>query len=125
MNRFLLVGLVMGCVPMLAHHGTNASYDLAKNVTLKATVTEFVWSNPHCALFFDVKDDQGNVVHWVGETNSPGVLLRAGWTRKIMQPGDQITITVHPSKAGTATGVIQTVVLPDGKVLERGAGAAQ
>jgi hypothetical protein len=123
MKRF--IGFLAACVPLLAHHGTNASYDLNKSVTLKGTVTEFVWSNPHCQLYFDVKDAQGNVVHWAGETNSPGVLLRAGWTRKIMQPGDQITITVHPSKAGAAVGVIQTIVLADGKVLERGAGATQ
>src|SRR5262249_35188188 len=52
---------------MLAHHGSGISYDMSKSITLSGTVTEFVWSNPHCQLFFDVKDDKGNIVHWGGE----------------------------------------------------------
>ena len=121
----LIAGLLTVCSPMFAHYGTNASYDLGKTVTLTGTVTEFVWSNPHCQLYFDVKDDQGNVVHWGGETNSPGVLKAAGWSKTTLKPGDQIKIAVHPSKAGTPVGVIQTITLPDGQVLERGAGGAQ
>ena len=106
-----------------AHHGTNASYDMDHLITMKGTVTEFLWINPHCQLYFDVKDDKGNVVHWGGETNSPGVLLRSSWSKKILKPGDEITITVHPSRAGAPVGVIQRIVLPDGKILERGSGA--
>jgi hypothetical protein len=90
------VGLLMAAFPILAHHGTNASYDLSKQVTLTGVVTEFVWTNPHCQLFFDVKDD-----------------------KRIMKPGDQITITLSPSKAGTPVGVVRKIVLPDGKELIR------
>src|ERR1700740_2638637 len=115
----LIAASVVICCPLLAHHGTNASYDLTKQVTLAATVTEFVWSNPHCQIYFDVKDEQGNLVHWAGETNSPGVLARDGWNRKIIKPGDQITITVSPSKANTPVGVVRKIVLSDGKVLTR------
>ena len=118
----LVCGLALAG-PALGHHGTNASYDLDRLVTMKGTVTEFVWINPHCQLYFDVKDDKGNVLHWGGETNSPGVLMRSGWTRKIMKPGDEITISLHPSRAGAPIGVIQRIVLSDGKILERGAGA--
>jgi len=113
------VGLLMMAFPIFAHHGTNASYDLSKQVTLTGVVTEFVWTNPHCQLFFDVKDDKGNVVHWAGETNSPGVLSQAGWNKRIMKPGDQITITLSPSKAGTPVGVVRKIVLPDGQELIR------
>ena len=113
------VGLLMVAFPIVAHHGTNASYDLSKQVTLSGVVTEFVWTNPHCQLFFDVKDDKGNVVHWAGETNSPGVLSQAGWNKRIMKPGDQITITLSPSKAGTPVGVVRKIVLPDGQELIR------
>ena len=105
--------------PVFAHHGTNASYDLSKQVTMTGTVTEFVWQNPHCQIYFDVKDEHGNLVHWAGETNSPGVLSRDGWSRKIMKPGDAITITVSPSKANTPVGVVRKILLPDGKVLTR------
>jgi hypothetical protein len=116
-------GLLLSAGAVFAHHGTNASYDQDHSVTLKGTVTEFIWINPHCQLYFDVKDDKGNVVHWGGETNSPGVLKRSGWNKDTFKPGDEITITVHPSRAGAPVGVIQRVVLSDGTVLERGAGA--
>ena len=64
----LVVGLAvaasMASIPLYAHHG-NAAFDVGKKVTLKGTVTEWVWANPHCWLKFDVKDDKGTVVHWV------------------------------------------------------------
>jgi hypothetical protein len=124
MRRILgrAAGFLMVSSSLFAHHGTNASYDMDKTVTVKGTVTEFVWTNPHCQLFFDGKDEKGNVVRWGAEMNSPGVLKETGWTRSTLKPGDQLTITLHPSKAGTAIGVIQTIALPDGKVLARGAG---
>jgi hypothetical protein len=115
--------LLMTCSALLAHHGTNVSYDMSKHITMKATVAEFVWSNPHCQLYFDVKDDKGNVVKWGGEMNSPGVLARAGWTRHELKAGDEITITVSPSKAGTHVGVVSKIVLSNGRELKRpGAG---
>ena len=92
--------------PILAHRGTNISYDHDKPTTLKGVVTEFVWSNTHCQLYFDVKDANGKVTNWGGELNSPSVLRREGWTRKEFMPGEQITVTVFPSKAGAAVGVV-------------------
>ena len=99
------VGIVlMVCGTLLAHHGTGASYDGSKEITLTGTVTEFGWHNPHAQLYFDVKDESGKVVGWAAELNSPGVLSREGWTRSKFKPGDVITITVNPSKAGTPVG---------------------
>ena len=114
-----LASLVLADGSLLAHHGTSASYDMTKQVTLMGTVTEFVWSNPHCQLFFDVKDEEGNVVHWAAENSSPAVLTNEGWTRNILKPGDQIAITLNPSKAATKVGVASKIVLSDGRVLTR------
>ena len=95
-----------------AHHGTNISYDNSKPTTLTGTITEFVWQNPHCQVYFDVKDASGNVVAWVGELNSPGVLQRQeGWTRKTLKFGDVITVTVFPSRAGTPVGVVNKIAV--------------
>jgi len=116
---FLTIGLMALSLPILAHHGTGASYDMNKQVTLKGIITEFAWTNPHCQLYFDVTDEKGTVVHWAGETNSPGVLMDAGWNKRSVKPGDEITITVSPSKAGTPVGVIRKIVLPDGRELTR------
>ena len=75
-------------------------------VTLTGTVTEWVFSNPHSQLFFDVKDSSGTVVHWGGELQSPGNLRKDGWSKTTFKFGDQITLTVHPSRAGTPVGVV-------------------
>ena len=116
MKRVLL-GLLLFVSPVLAHHGTNISYDHSKPITLNGTVTEFVWSNPHCQLYFDVKGASGKVTGWAGELNSPSVLGREGWTKRHFKPGDQITITVFPSKAGTPVGVVDRThpIIANGK----------
>ena len=110
---------------LLAHHGTG-TYDSTKSVTLTGSVTEFAFTNPHAALYFDVKDASGKVVNWAIEMNSPGVLARAGWTKKMFKAGDQITITVRPSKAGTPVGLInrQKPVIVNGKEVLKADGTA-
>jgi hypothetical protein len=115
----LAIGLLMICVPMFAHHG-GSEYDTKNLVTLKGTVTEFHWANPHCQVFFDAKDDAGKVVNWGIETLAPAVLKRAGWSPDTLHPGDQITITFAPSMRGTPVGVIRKIVLPNGKELTGG-----
>jgi uncharacterized protein DUF6152 len=114
---FVLVGLFAVSVPVFAHHG-NASYDFEKTVTVKGTVTQWVWSNPHCLLKFDVKDDKGEVQHWVTETSSPVDMLRIGWTSTAVKAGDEITIDLMPSKNSTPVGRIRQVTLSDGTVLK-------
>src|SRR5271156_2218475 len=94
---FLLVGFSVASAPVFAHHG-NASYDFEKTITLKGTVTTWLWANPHCLLKFDVKDDKGEVQHWVTEISSPVDMLRIGWSSTTMKPGDEITMEVMPSK---------------------------
>jgi len=115
----LAVSLLVACVPISAHHG-GSDYDLQHPKTLKGTVTEFYWSNPHCQVFLDVKDDSSKVVNWTIETLAPAVLKRAGWTPKTLHPGDQIAITFVPSKRGTPVGMLRKVVLPDGTELKGG-----
>ena len=105
----------------LAHHG-NAAYDLANPLVLKGTVTEFVWSNPHVQIYFDVKDGKGKLVHWASETVSPGMLSRAGWTKSELRPGDEITITLGPSKNGAPIGYALKIVLANGRELKLGQG---
>ena len=87
----------------LAHHG-NSAYDAEHHLTITGTVTEFVWSNPHCQIYMDVKDDSGNVVHWSVESQSPGILHRNGWTRDSIKAGDQITVVLIPAKNGAPVG---------------------
>ena len=105
----------MLAIPVFAHHGTNISYDNAHLMTIKGTVTEFVWANPHCQIYFDVKDEKGKIVHWAGEGNSPYNWAREGWNKRTLKPGDDVSFVLAPSKAGTPVGVVRKVIQADGK----------
>jgi hypothetical protein len=123
-NRLLAVlcAIVVGMMlssPAWSHHGTNISYDHDNPITVKATVSEFRFSNPHAQIYFDVKDDKGNVQHWNGELTNPSNLMRNGWTKKRSEselpPGTPLTITMAPSKAGTHTGVVLKIINEKGE----------
>src|SRR6266478_10177259 len=101
----IAVGILLVSVPLLAHHGT-AALDTGKEVTLKGTVTEWFWANPHCFLQFDVKDDSGNVVHWVAEASNPPDMINHGWTKGALKDGDHVTVTLIPVKYGKPIGPI-------------------
>jgi hypothetical protein len=108
---------------LVAHHGA-AAYDTDKKVTVKGTVTDWLWSNPHCILQLDATDDSGQVVHWVTETENPSSMIRSGWTKDSLKVGDGISVILIPSKTGGRTGRIVEVTLPDGhKLLGRGVAA--
>jgi hypothetical protein len=125
MTRKFLAGLLTTAALVLvstsafAHHG-NAAYD-AKTVTVKATVTAWIWSNPHTILKFDATDDKGNVVHWIGEWDAPPTLVNFGITAKSIKAGDQVTITMEGiAKSGQPVGRVRKVILPNGQVLSMG-----
>jgi hypothetical protein len=114
----LAMAFLMASVPMAAHHG-NVAYDTSKAVVLRgATVTKFVWANPHCFIMFDAKDDKGNVQHWAGEAGSPSALGPLGWSSSSLQPGDMITVYIYQSKTGNPVGRLNKIVLADGTELK-------
>jgi hypothetical protein len=114
----LALGFLTAGVPLAAHHG-NVAYDTSKAVILKgATVTKFVWANPHCFIMFDAADDKGNVLHWAGEAGSPSSLGPLGWSSTALQPGDVITVYIYQSKTGNPVGRLNHIVLADGTVLK-------
>ena len=101
----VLLGLAMLCGPALAHHGA-VGYDYAApRQTLKGTVEQFSWQNPHTLLLLDVKDDKGNVVVWTMELNNPGNLIELGWNHSSLKPGDEITVTFNPAKSPNRTTI--------------------
>lgn len=111
-----LAGVLTAGAPLFAHHGMG-EYDERNPITLKGTVTDFQWTNPHGQIRFDVKDAQGNASHWICGTLSLGKLVRSGWTRHTLKPGDQITITLDPAKNGSPVGYLRKIILSDGTVL--------
>jgi len=115
----LTVAVLLLSIPAVAHHGTNISYDHEHPITFKATVTEFVFRNPHAQIYFDVKDEKGNVEHWNGELTNPSNLMHAGWTKRRSEqelpPGTPLTITLAPSKAGAHVGVVLKIINEKGE----------
>jgi hypothetical protein len=107
-------GLLSVSLPLFAHHGTSV-FDTSKALTLKGSVTEWDWSNPHCLLQFDIKNEGGQVVHWIAETQNPAEMVSLGWGKASFKAGDEITVTLMPVKNGRPYGRINLVVLPDGK----------
>lgn len=116
----LLMALPLFAPRVLAHHGGASLYDMSKEVTVDATVTEYQWTNPHVEIGLDAKDDSGRVKHWIIEANSPPVLANKGWNRKSLQAGDMIKITFNPSSRGGSVGRFIKLVKADGKEMLRG-----
>jgi hypothetical protein len=104
---------------MFAHHGT-ANYDMTKVVTVKGTVTDFQFINPHTLILFDVKNEKGIVEHWQAEATSPNHLVRAGWTKNTLKPGDAITISGFRAKNGSTVMRFQKMVLVSGLEVTEG-----
>jgi hypothetical protein len=117
LKPFLLtLAISIVSIPLAAHHG-NAVYDDTKTITLKGTVAQWVWANPHCILHLDVTDDSGQVVSWIVETENPTSMFNIGWTKSSMKPGDQVTVTALQVKNGKPIGRIVDVLLPSGQKL--------
>jgi hypothetical protein len=113
-----LVGCLAICGGAFAHHGS-ASYKSDKVVVLKhATVTRFLWANPHSMVLFDVKDDRGNVSHWAGEAGSPAAIRPLGWNKNSVRPGDVVTVQLYPAKFESDVGRLDRIVLADGTTLQ-------
>ena len=113
----LLVGVLSAGGTLFAHHGA-AAFANTVVVLKEATVTKYVWANPHTFVMFDVKDDKGDVTHWAVETGNPSAVALVGWNRNSLQPGDVITVYLYPAKSGSPLGRLNKIVLADGKTLK-------
>ena len=102
--------------PAMAHHSF-AMFDNEKTVSMKGTVKEFEWSNPHAWLNVVVVSSTGQTEDWAFEMASPLQLTSKGWKKDTLKPGDQITLQAHPLKDGSHGGSYVSVVLPNGQTL--------
>jgi hypothetical protein len=102
--------------PSGAHHSF-AMFDQAKTVTLKGSVLEWQWTNPHAWIELEVPNAKGVKERWSVELNSPNNLTRQGWRRSTLKAGDKVSVTINPLRDGKKGGLFNTIVLPDGKML--------
>jgi hypothetical protein len=118
-SRLIALALFAGSLtlPVAAHHSF-AMFDQTKLVSLKGTITDFQWTNPHGFIHIEVPAGDPLAGVWQIELNSPNNLKRQGWSSTTLKPGDKVTVVANPlrdtSKKG---GLFGTVTLADGKVL--------
>jgi hypothetical protein len=113
----ILFAALFVSAPILAHHG-ETNYDTDKLVSVKATVTEFRFINPHVQIFLDEKTDKGEIEKWICEARSPAMLVRNGdWDKNTLKPGDVITAIGFRTKNGANILRLKKIVLADGKEL--------
>jgi len=113
----LLFAALLVSSPILAHHG-ETNYDTDKLVTIKATVTQFEFINPHVQITMEVKNDKGEIEKWVCEARSPAMLVRnGGWDKNTLKTGDVISATGFRAKNGANILRLKKIVLSDGTEL--------
>lgn len=115
-SRLTLLAALCVAGSAWAHHSF-AMFDQSKKVTLKGTVREFQWTNPHAWIHLDVPNASGGVDSWQVELNSPNNLKRQGWKSSSLTVGEKVTLMLNPLKDGTKGGLFIAVTLPDGTVL--------
>jgi hypothetical protein len=99
-----------------AHHSV-AGYDTQKVIMVHGVIKEFNWRNPHVYVVWDVKDESGKVVEWAGELSSPTTMIQLGMNRNSLKVGDEVVISLHPSRTSNPLGVIQKIAMADGKIV--------
>jgi hypothetical protein len=122
--RSILAALVLASFPAaaVAHHGTSITYEMDKTITVSGTVTEFDFGYPHPSLFFDVKDEKGQIVKWGAEfLPTPAALKNLGWTKETIKFNDKVTLGCHPSKSGKPVCALASLSI-NGKPINVGGG---
>ena len=111
----VVAAVALAGFPLRAHHSFAAEYDTKKPIELTGTVTSIEWVNPHAWIHLDVKDETGKVTSWNFELGSPNLLLRNGWRKDTIKPGDMITVAGSAAKDGSNLANARTVKTLDGK----------
>jgi hypothetical protein len=109
--------LLMGLLPLTAHHSFSAEFDDKQPVTLDGTVVKFEFMNPHSWITVDITDASGKAQRWAVETGSTNALFRRGWRKDSLRPGDHVAIDAFRAKDGSLTANANTVKLPDGRLV--------
>ena len=116
------IAVVFFATTVFAHHGTSISYEMDRTITVTGAVTEFDFSFPHPSLFFDVKDEKGQIVKWGAEfLPTPPAMRNLGWDKTSIKLGDAVVLGCHPSKSKKPVCAVQSITI-NGKAMPLGGG---
>jgi len=113
-NAITLAAALCNALPAVAHHSFAAEFDAEKPVTLKGSVVKWEMINPHGWITINAVGPDGKTADWMVETSNPNGLMRLGWTKKSLKPGDEITIEGYLAKDGSHTANAARITLADG-----------
>ena len=111
--RLLASVVFAAALPAAGHHSFPAQYDVDKPITLTGKVTKVEWTNPHIFIYADVTDEQGTVANWAFEMGGPNALLRRGWKRDSLNPGDTVTFEGSLARDGSRLVNARTVTMTE------------
>ena len=115
LSVFLVLVLLIGAVPVLAHHSFAAHYYQSKSITIQGTLVNVRITNPHSWFFLDVKESDGTISRWSFEAGTPGGMIRNGYKASELPPGTAVTITGFASSDKQKVGMLQRLTTADGK----------
>jgi hypothetical protein len=120
--RFAALSLVLCfcslcAAPLGAHHSV-AAFDRNNPVVVEGTVKEWHLANPHAWVFVMVPDGKGGQEQWSLEGTAAAGLLRAGYTKYTLRPGEKVRILVAPRRDGAPGGEWTRILAVDGKPMQ-------
>jgi hypothetical protein len=115
----VLSWIVLACVSSaaIAHHST-AEFDYTKQVTIKGTVKEVQWTNPHSYIQLMVDGESSEMIQWSVEIGSPSLNINMGWRKDSVKAGDVVTMSLSPARSGKPYGTLRVLTFADGSTLE-------
>jgi hypothetical protein len=117
MKITLCLLMLSAALPVSAHHAFAAEFDASKPITLRGTVTDMEWINPHAWIHLEVTEDNGTVTKWMVEGGSPNILARRGFTKTSLPKGTKVVIQGYLAKDGSRRANGGSISLPDGTKL--------
>ena len=120
LTLLMLVGASVASAPPARAHHSQSEFDLRAKIEVDGTVTKLEWKSPHGRLYVDVKNEKGEVESWNFELPSPNTLMRRGWKRDALQPGDRVKVGASPARNFPAIGIATSIRDGDDKALFTG-----
>jgi hypothetical protein len=121
MRTFVTIAVALaaalGGQAALAHHSFAVFFEAEGSVSATGVVTEFNFRNPHATIAIEAMDEAGDTLVWRGETNSPSILRRRGWTQQSLAIGETVTMEGWPARDGSRYMRIRSVRRADGSLV--------